>query len=119
MGVIPLIQQTLSLLDGGIVMSLGGQTASDLMTLNSVLTAGLLVSSQNNNTTWIQGDEQITWDVANTDSAPVNCLKVNILFSAIGVFTDTIILAGNADNNGSKNHCSELLNRLRAFDDCR
>jgi hypothetical protein len=31
------------------------------------------------------GDEQtITWDVASTDAAPVNCLKVNILFSAIG-----------------------------------
>jgi hypothetical protein len=45
----------------------------------------LLVSSQNSNTTWIQGDEQtITWDVASTDAAPVNCLKVNILFSAIG-----------------------------------
>jgi hypothetical protein len=28
-------------------------------------------------------------------------LKVNILFSAIGDFTDTYIL-GNADNNGSK-----------------
>jgi hypothetical protein len=44
-------------------------------------------------------------------------LKVNILFSAIGDFTDTIILAGNADNNGSKTLLSELLNRLRAFDD--
>jgi hypothetical protein len=49
------------------------------------------------------GDEQtITWDVASTDAAPVNCLKVNILFSAIGDFTDTVILAANADNNGSK-----------------
>jgi hypothetical protein len=36
-------------------------------------------------------------DVANTDSAPVNCLKVNILFLLSGIFTDTIILAGNAD----------------------
>jgi hypothetical protein len=31
--------------------------------------------------------------VASTDAAPVNCLKVNILFSAIGDFTDTVILA--------------------------
>jgi hypothetical protein len=31
-------------------------------------------------------------DVASTDAAPVNCLKVNILFSAIGDFTDTVIL---------------------------
>jgi hypothetical protein len=39
-------------------MSHGGQTASDLMTLNSVLTAGPFVVSSQNNTTWIQGDEQ-------------------------------------------------------------
>jgi hypothetical protein len=33
----------------------------------------------------IQGDEQtITW-MASTDAAPVNCLKVNILFSAIEI----------------------------------
>jgi subtilisin-like proprotein convertase family protein len=83
----------------------GGQTASDLMTLTAVETAGpFVVSSQNSNTTWIQAEEQtITWDVANTDSAPVNCLKVNILFSAKGDFTDTVVLAANVDNNGSKN----------------
>jgi subtilisin-like proprotein convertase family protein len=82
----------------------GGQTASDLMTLTAVETAGpFVVSSQNSNTTWIQGEEQtITWDVANTDIAPVNCLKVDILFSATGDFTDTVILAGNVDNNGSR-----------------
>jgi subtilisin-like proprotein convertase family protein len=86
-------------------VAVGGQTASDLMTLTATNAAGpFVVSSQNSNTTWIQGDEQtITWDVANTDAAPVNCLKVNILFSAMGDFTDTIILAVNADNNGSKN----------------
>jgi subtilisin-like proprotein convertase family protein len=86
-------------------VAIGGQTASDLMTLTAVKTAGpFVVSSQNSNTTWIQADEQtITWDVANTDIAPVNCLKVDILFSASGDFTDTVILAANADNNGSKN----------------
>jgi subtilisin-like proprotein convertase family protein len=85
-------------------VAVGGQTASDLMTLKTVQTAGpFKVSSQNSNTTWIQGDLQtITWNVARTNLAPVNCLKVNILFSAIGDFTDTVILAANADNNGSK-----------------
>jgi subtilisin-like proprotein convertase family protein len=86
-------------------VAVGGQTASDLMILTATETAGpFVVSSQNSNTTWIQDDEQtITWDVANTNLAPVNCLKVNILFSATGDFTDTVILAENADNNGSKN----------------
>jgi subtilisin-like proprotein convertase family protein len=86
-------------------VAVGGQTASDLMTLTATGAAGpFVVSSQNSNTTWIQGDEQtITWDVASTDAAPVNCLKVNILFSAKGDFTDTVVLAENADNNGSRN----------------
>jgi subtilisin-like proprotein convertase family protein len=86
-------------------VAVGGQTASDLMTLTATDAAGpFTVSSQNGNTTWIQGDEQtITWNVASTNLAPVNCLKVNILFSAIGDFTDTVILAENADNNGTKN----------------
>ncbi|RTY70571.1 reprolysin-like metallopeptidase [Flavobacterium sp. LB2P53] len=82
----------------------GGQTAADLMTLNTIQTAGpFKVSSQNSNTTWIQGETQlITWDVAKTNLLPVNCLFVNILFSALGDFTDTIILADKALNSGSK-----------------
>jgi len=86
-------------------VAVGGQTASDLMTLKTVQTAGpFKVSSQNSNTTWIQGEVQtITWNVASTNLLPVNCLLVNILFSAKGDFTDAIILAENAVNNGSKN----------------
>jgi hypothetical protein len=34
-------------------------------------------------------EQTITWDV-NTDISPVNCLKVYILFSAKGDFTDTL-----------------------------
>jgi subtilisin-like proprotein convertase family protein len=83
----------------------GGQTADDLMQLSSDLNAGpFTVSSQNNNTTWIQGNiETITWDIAGTNNAAtVNCQAVNILFSAAGNFTDTVILKANTPNDGSE-----------------
>jgi subtilisin-like proprotein convertase family protein len=83
----------------------GGQTADDLMQLRSDASAGpFVVTSQNNNTTWIQGNtETITWDVAGTDNvATVNCQNVTILFSAKGDFTDTITLRSSTLNDGSE-----------------
>ena len=83
----------------------GGQTADDLMNLSTDQLAGpFVVSSQNENTTWIQGEtETISWDVANTDNIlSVNCQIVNIMFSASGDFTDTVILAANTPNDGSE-----------------
>ncbi|AUC82303.1 zinc-dependent metalloprotease family protein [Lacinutrix sp. Bg11-31] len=82
----------------------GGQTADDLMTVNTDMTSGpFVVSSQNSNTTWIQGTtETITWDVANTTNIlTVNAQLVNITFSALGDFTDTVILANSVLNNGT------------------
>ncbi|MBU2939409.1 proprotein convertase P-domain-containing protein [Lacinutrix sp. C3R15] len=84
----------------------GGQTADDLMTINTDMSAGPFeVSSQNENTTWTQGaTETITWDVANTTNIlTVNCQLINISFSATGDFTDTVILANNVPNNGTAN----------------
>jgi subtilisin-like proprotein convertase family protein len=83
----------------------GGQTADDLMQLSSDFRAGpFTVSSQNSNTTWIQGNtETITWNVAGTNNAStVNCQAVNILFSAAGDFTDTVILKSATPNDGSE-----------------
>jgi subtilisin-like proprotein convertase family protein len=83
----------------------GGQTADDLMQLRADAAAGpFVMTSQNNNTTWIQGNtETITWDVAGTDNVTtVNCQKVNILFSATGDFTDTITLKASTSNDGSE-----------------
>ena len=84
----------------------GGQTADDLMTINTDISAGPFeVSSQNENTTWTQGaTETITWDVANTTNIlTVNCQLVNITFSAAGDFSDTVTLANNVPNNGTAN----------------
>lgn len=43
----------------------------------------------------------ITWDVANTDIAPVNCAMVDILLSTDGGYTYPITLASNEANDGS------------------
>ncbi|ARV05371.1 hypothetical protein BTO04_01095 [Polaribacter sp. SA4-10] len=83
----------------------GGQTADDLIQITSNSDAGpFIVTSQNINTTWIQGDtETITWNVAGTDNkATVNCQTVDILFSSLGDFTDTVTLIGNTSNDGSE-----------------
>lgn len=51
---------------------------------------------------WNVGDyQEITWDVANTDQAPVNCKRVNIVLSTDGGNSFDLVLAENVVNNGS------------------
>jgi subtilisin-like proprotein convertase family protein len=51
---------------------------------------------------WTEGTPAtVTWDVANTDAAPVNCATVNIVLSIDGGFTYPITLATGVPNNGS------------------
>ncbi len=51
---------------------------------------------------WTVGDiETITWDVANSDQAPVSCQEVDIWLSEDGGFTYPHLLASNRPNNGS------------------
>ena len=66
-------------------------------------TAGpFLVTSPNNNATWTVGETQtVTWQVANTNTAPVNCSMVNILLSFDGGFTYPLTLVENTPNDGS------------------
>lgn len=83
----------------------GGQTAVDSKQLVSVTAAGpFIVTSQDAaGTIWLPGtQETITWDVANTDSNPINSSLVNILLSTDGgVNFDTVLLA-NTPNDGSE-----------------
>lgn len=83
----------------------GGCVADDDMIVNVSPAAGpFLVQNPNTNVTWYVGDNQtVEWDVANTNTAPVNCSEVNILLSTDGGLTYDIILAENVPNNGAAN----------------
>lgn len=61
-----------------------------------------VVTSPNSNITWgIDTMQTVTWDVANTNVAPVNCTDVNILLSTDGGYTYPITLASSVPNTGS------------------
>lgn len=83
----------------------GGQNASDLMNVTVDGNSGpFMVTSHATPATWNAGDtEIITWDVANTDLAPINVQNVNILLSTDGGVTFPTTIASNIANNGSYN----------------
>ena len=63
-----------------------------------------LVTSQNTATTWTETESvTITWDVANTDAAPVSCSNVDILLSYDGGLTYPATLVAATTNDGSAN----------------
>lgn len=71
---------------------------------NATAAAGpFVVSSLNDGATnWKVGDYvEISWDVANTDRAPVNCGRVNILLSIDGGDNFDQVLASGVRNDGS------------------
>ena len=81
-----------------------GQTDSDLMTVTVDGSSGpFMVTSQNTSgVSWKVGETQtITWDVANTNNAPISEANVNILLSIDGGLTFSTVIASNVPNNGS------------------
>lgn len=80
-----------------------GQTDADLMTVTVDDSAGpFLVTSQDAGATWVAGEtETVTWDVANTDAAPISAANVNILLSRNGGLDFDTVLASDVPNNGS------------------
>lgn len=81
----------------------GGCTSSIDVSLAFSENAGPFeVLTPNTSVTWLVGEEEmITWDVANTDAAPVSCSEVDIYLSTDGGLTYPILLASNVPNNGS------------------
>ena len=102
--VLPSVSRTM--LFGGTVRDnnvAGGQTASVETTLTVDGDTGpFVVTSQTTSETWDAGTTKtITWDVANTNNAPVSCSNVNILLSTDGGNTYSVTLASNVSNSGS------------------
>ncbi|MFN3021756.1 reprolysin-like metallopeptidase [Chryseobacterium sp. TY3] len=82
----------------------GGQSGRDDVKLTVDVGAGpFIVTSQNAaDIVWNLGSTQtITWDVANTDVAPVNTANVQILLSTDGGLTFPHELVASTPNNGS------------------
>ncbi|WP_326982876.1 zinc-dependent metalloprotease family protein [Chryseobacterium sp. MYb264] len=82
----------------------GGQTGRDDIQLAVTAAAGpFTVSSQNTaGITWDIGQQQtITWNVANTNAAPVNTANVSILLSTDGGLSFPHVLVASTPNNGS------------------
>ena len=81
----------------------GGQTASDLMKVTVDGNSGpFVITSQNTATSWNAGTVQtITWNVANTTNAPVNCQNVDVFLSTDGGYTYPITIATGLPNSGT------------------
>lgn len=82
----------------------GGQTSDDLMRVTVNGTAGpFVVSAPNTAVSWQAGTSQtVTWNVASTNVAPVNCANVNILLSTDGGFTYPVTILANTPNDGTQ-----------------
>lgn len=81
-----------------------GGVAYDEITFNAVNTgATFQVTSPNNGTeSWATGgNETVTWNVANTNQAPISCSQVNIDLSIDGGQNYPYNLATNTPNDGS------------------
>ncbi len=80
-----------------------GCTDEQDITLDVEGSAGpFLVTSQNTATTWLESENvTITWDVSNTDIAPVSCNNVDILISYDGGLTYPTTMLSSTLNDGS------------------
>ncbi|GJM35527.1 MAG: hypothetical protein DHS20C18_45280 [Saprospiraceae bacterium] len=79
----------------------GGGSAFDHLSLSVSNSAGpFLVTSQSSSAS-VQGAITVTWDIANTTSAPVSCANVDILLSVDGGQNFAVLLA-NTPNDGTQ-----------------
>jgi hypothetical protein len=81
----------------------GGAVNTGAMLVNVSANSGpFAVTQPASGTTWQAGSSQtVTWDVANTSSAPVNCGNVRILLSIDGGSSFPFTLAASTANTGT------------------
>jgi hypothetical protein len=80
----------------------GGGIGSDEIIFTCDETAGPFLVTYPNTNISISGDQTVTWDVANTNIAPVNCANVKISLSTDGGNTFPTELVANTANDGSE-----------------
>ncbi len=80
----------------------GGGTNDDDITFDVTSGAGPFLVTSHTGASTLEGAkaQRVTWDVANTDSSPVNCSDVRILLSTDGGITFDQVLAESTPNDG-------------------
>ncbi len=81
--------------------AVGGGVDNDLLTITVVDNGGAFAITSHNSASSESGDITVTWNVAGTTNAPINCSNVNILLSLDGGQLFSTTLASNVTNNGS------------------
>lgn len=81
----------------------GGGINTGAMHVNVVSSSGpFAVTQPGASTSWLAGSNQtVTWDVANTSTAPINCAVVRVLLSIDGGSSFPFILASSTPNTGA------------------
>ena len=81
----------------------GGTTSADTTLLLANNAGPFLVTAPNSSGTWTAGSTRtVTWNVANTNAAPVSAANVKISLSLDGGHTYPIVLAASTPNDGSQ-----------------
>lgn len=79
----------------------GGINWDDMVVTSTTSAGPFTVTSPNTNVLW-SGNQTITWNVTNTNVAPVNCANVKILLSTDGGNTWPTTLLASTPNDGSE-----------------
>jgi len=84
--------------------AVGGGFDQDEVNVTVDGTAGpFQITSPNTAVNWTAGAmETVTWNVAGTNAAPINCANVDLLFSQDGGFTFPTVLANGTPNDGTQ-----------------
>ena len=84
------------IVDGGTTVTVAGGAGPFRVTAQDTLVEELAPN-------WMANTQQtVTWDVANTNAAPVNAANVNILLSTDGGLTFPITILANTPNDGTQ-----------------